>query len=88
VFTMPLTVAVCLYTAMIIARRTKDLVDVPLNKMFEYTQILKEASLALIETARNLDQKANAMHNAADLLDEVAESCESVADKCDLTIKK
>jgi len=88
VFTLPLSIAVCLYTAMIIVRRTKDMVDVPLNKMFEYTHILKIASLALIETAKNLDQKACAMHTAADMLDEVAESFETTAEKIGSAVEK
>jgi len=80
VITIPLIIATCLYTSMIIARRTKDLVDAPLNKMLEFTHVLKDASLILIETAKNLDKKAAAMHTAADLLDEVAESCGTLKD--------
>ncbi|MCL2221041.1 MAG: hypothetical protein FWC20_02175 [Oscillospiraceae bacterium] len=88
VLTIPLVIATCLYTAMIIARRTKDLVDVPLSKMLEFTHVLKDASLILIETAKNLDKKAAAMHTAADMLDEVAISCESLADSRGKTAKK
>ena len=83
IITIPLIVATCLYTAMIIARRTKDLVDVPLGKMLEFTNVLKDASLILIETAKNLDKKAAAMHIAADMLDEVAVSCETLKDRGD-----
>ena len=79
-FSMPLTLAICLYTSLLIARRTKNLIDIPLGKMLEYTHILKDASLALIEAAKTLDVKATSMNNAADLLDEVAITCEKMTE--------
>jgi len=88
IISIPLITATCLYTAMIVSRRTKDLVDVPLSKMLEYTRVLKDASVALIETAKNLDQKACAMHTAADILDVVAETCGAMSPDCGKVTKK
>ena len=88
IVSLPLITATCLYTAMIVSRRTKELVDLPLSKMLEYTRVLKDASVALIETAKNLDQKACAMHTAADMLDVVAETCGTISSDCDNAVKQ
>lgn len=87
VISMPLIIAMSLYTSLIIVRRTKNLVDVPLSKMLEYTHVLKDASLTLIETAKNLD-KRNAMHAAAIMLNEVAVSCGTIVEGCDKAAKQ
>ena len=71
---IPVVMVTCLYTAVIIARRTKDLVDEPLSKVVEFANVLRKASQALIETAQNLNVKADAIQNAADILDNFADS--------------
>jgi len=71
---IPVIVITCLYTSVIIARRTKELVDEPLSKVIQFANILREASNALIETAETLNQKADVIQNTADMLDDVIDS--------------
>ena len=71
---IPVVMTTCLYTAVIIARRAKDLVDEPLSKVVEFANVLRRASHALIETAQNLNVKADAIQNAADMLDNFADT--------------
>jgi len=71
---IPVMLTICLYTAIIITRRTKELVDEPLSKVVEFANVLRHASDALIETANDLNIKANVIQDTADMLENFSET--------------
>ena len=67
--------AMCMFTAVTIARYIKEMITIPLNKMLESAQMLAEASVSMSSVAKGIGRNADIMVQFADLLDGMSTTC-------------
>jgi len=70
---IPLAVAICSHTAVIIVRRVNYLIAAPLSRILESADMLATASKSVIKTAECMYRNTHIMNDVACLLGEVAD---------------